>query len=123
MAKCNNGHLVSGDICGICDIRINPEKVKPQGINRVSKKKSKEVAEYAVKRKNFLAKYNRCAVYPRLMATQVHHKKGRLGSLFLDENFWLAVSALGHKWIEEHPEEAYKKGYSLLRLEKLEDTI
>ncbi|HET6224641.1 MAG TPA: hypothetical protein VFF27_00085 [Bacteroidia bacterium] len=57
------------------------------------------------------------------MATQIHHQKGRIGSLFLDENFWLPVSALGHKWIEEHPERAYKEGFSLLRLEKLEDTI
>jgi hypothetical protein len=123
MGYCSKNHYVSGDICHICSERIKPEKVKPQGINKISKKRSNEMAEYAVKRKKFLQENSRCAVYPKLMATQVHHRKGRVGSLFLDENFWLPVSATGHKWVEEHPEEAYKLGFSLLRLEKIEDTI
>jgi hypothetical protein len=123
MGYCSNNHYVSGDTCKLCETRIKPEKVKPQGINKVSKNKAKELAEYTVKRKKFLQENNRCAVYPKLMATQVHHRKGRVGSLFLDEKYWLPVSALGHKWVEEHPEEAYKLGFSLLRLEKIEDTI
>lgn len=123
MGYCSNNHYVSGDICHICDQRLKPEKVKPQGINKVSKKRAKELPEYSVKKKKFLAINSYCAVYPNLLAVDIHHKKGTVGSLFLDERFFLPVSRLGHKWIEEHPEEAYKLGYSLLRLEKNEDTI
>lgn len=123
MAYCSNNHYVSGDFCKLCEQRIVPEKVKPQGINKVSKKRSNELAEYTHKRKIFLKDNPRCAVYPKLMATDVHHKKGRVGSLFLDEKFWLPVSRLGHKWVEENPEEAINKGFSLLRLSKVEDVI
>jgi hypothetical protein len=120
---CPNGHHVSGDFCKLCEIRIKPEKDKPQGINKVSKKRSKDLAEYTHKKKKFLAENPRCAVFPKQMAIDIHHRKGRVGSLFLDERYWLGVSRMGHKEIEDNPEWAYKMGYSLLRLEKTDDVI
>ncbi|WP_262885687.1 hypothetical protein [Myroides sp. LoEW2-1] len=42
--------------------------------------------------------------------------KGRVGSLFLDTRYWLAVSREGHRMIEENPKWAKEKGYSLNRL-------
>ncbi len=123
MGKCSNNHLVSGDICHICSERINPEKVKAQGINKVGKRRANELAEYNAKEKKFLEDNPRCAVFPRLASSEVHHKKGRVGSLYLDERYWLAVSRLGHKEIELNPVWAKKMGYSLLRLEKNEEII
>jgi len=43
-------------------------------------------------------------------ATQVHHSRGRLGDLLLDERFWVAVSAKGHEWIHENISHARKVG-------------
>lgn len=50
-------------------------------------------------------------------ATQVHHKKGRIGKLLLDVRFFLPVTQDCHQYIEEHPEWAKEQGYSLSRLE------
>lgn len=89
------------------------EKKKPGKIRPLSKKREKENKEYLEKRLKFLeGKF--CPVTGD-KATQVHHKKGRIGKLLLDEEFWLAVSAKGHKKIEENPEWAKKMGYSLNR--------
>lgn len=123
MGYCSKNHYVSGDFCKLCETRIVPEKGKPQGIKRVSKKRAGELAEYTIKKKKFLEVNPRCAVFPSLRATTIHHKKGRVGSLFLDERFWLGLSMKAHKWVEENPQEAYKLGYSLLRLEKMDDVI
>jgi hypothetical protein len=121
--KCSKNHIVSGDVCGICLERLRPEKVKPQGINKVSKKRSKEVAEYSNKKKKFLAENPRCAVFPNQSAIDIHHIRGKLGSRFLDERYWLAVSRDGHNWIHDNEEEASKQGWYLSRLEKIEDVI
>jgi hypothetical protein len=123
MGFCSNNHYVSGDICKLCSVRIKPEKVKPQGINKVSKNKANELAEYTIKKKKFLEVNSRCAVFPKLMAVDIHHIRGKIGSRFLDERYWLAVSRDGHNWIHENEEEASKKGWYLSRLEKLNDTI
>jgi hypothetical protein len=121
--KCSNNHLVSGDVCPICEERLKPEKVKAQGINKVSQKRSKELAEYTHKKKKFLAENPRCAVFPKQTAIDIHHIRGKIGSRFLDERYWLAVSRDGHNWIHDNEEEASKQGWYLSRLEKLEDTI
>ena len=71
---------------------------------------------YAEKRKAFLKDNPKCAVYPQKKATEIHHKKGRIGKLYLDDRFWLAVSRSGHVWIENNPIEAKKRGFSLDRL-------
>lgn len=35
-------------------------------------------------------------------ATQVHHMKGRTGSLLCDTRYWLAVCQECHRYIEDH---------------------
>lgn len=51
----------------------------------------------------------------RQAATDVHHKKGRLGDLLYDVRHYFGVCRKHHQYIETHPEEAYEKGWSLLR--------
>lgn len=90
------------------------EKVKNTKIKPKSDKRSKEDKIYSALRKVFLeGKF--CPITGE-QATQVHHKKGRIGKLYLDIRFWLAVSDTGHKKIELNPEWAKKMGYSLERL-------
>ena len=52
-----------------------------------------------------------------LRATDVHHKKGRIGDNMLDVNHWLGVCRTCHNWIENHPDESYELGFSKKRLE------
>jgi hypothetical protein len=56
-----------------------------------------------------------CRVYlllldQRVPATQCHHFQGRRGMLLLYEPFWIAVSWEGHRWIDEHREQARDLG-------------
>ena len=88
-------------------------------IPKISQKRKIENAKYIVLRIEFLGKKENsiCPVTGE-KTTEIHHKKGRVGSLFLDIRYWLAVSREGHKKIEENPEWAKKEGYSLSRLSK-----
>ena len=88
-------------------------------IPKISQKRKIENAKYIVLRIEFLGKKENsiCPVTGK-KTTEIHHKKGRVGSLFLDVRYWLAVSREGHKKIEENPVWAKKEGYSLSRLSK-----
>lgn len=46
----------------------------------------------------------------RTLATDVHHQRGKVGPLYLDERFWLPVSRAGHRWIHDHPRESRALG-------------
>jgi hypothetical protein len=54
-------------------------------------------------------------------ATEVHHKKGRIGKLLTDVRWWLGVTSDCHKKIELNPDWAKEKGYSLSRLSNEEN--
>lgn len=103
--------------------KINTEKTKSKPIKKaipkISKKKQIENLKYQVLRTEFLGKKeNEICPITNKKTTEIHHKKGRVGSLFLDVRYWLAVSREGHRMIEENPEWAKKEGYSLSRLSK-----
>ena len=51
-------------------------------------------------------------------ANQIHHKKGRIGNLLIDDNYFLAVCGNCHHWIENNPTESKELGFSLNRLSK-----
>ncbi len=89
------------------------EKKKPQKIKNNSKKRAAEERLYDKLRPIFLE--GKTCPITNEPATQVHHKKGRIGKLLCDMRFWLAVSAEGHDKIERNPAWAYEMGYSLLR--------
>lgn len=43
--------------------------------------------------------------------SEVHHTRGRAGSLLLDERFWMAASKAGHRFIHENVELAREHGW------------
>jgi hypothetical protein len=47
----------------------------------------------------------------RIAVDQVHHKRGRLGPLLIDERHWLAVSQKGHDLIHANPVLARAHGW------------
>jgi hypothetical protein len=56
-----------------------------------------------------------CRVYLQLLgrqvpATQCHHYQDRRGMLLLYQPFWIAVSWEGHRWIDDHREQARTLG-------------
>jgi hypothetical protein len=112
---CSNKHYVSGDFCHLCGETLKEKKVPAKGINKVGKKRSKEIGEYSYKKKIFMEANPQCAVYPHLKAIDIHHIRGRNGDLFLNEDFWLPVSRAGHNWIHENMIEAQKLGFVMLR--------
>jgi len=90
---------------------------KPTPIKKVSDKRTLENLKYQSQRIIFLGKpENKICPITKKPTTDIHHKKGRIGSLFLDERYWVALSREGHKYVEEHPEWAKENGYSLNRL-------
>ena len=46
------------------------------------------------------------------VSTDVHHMKGRIGDLLLDQTHWLSVCRGCHNWIELQPEQAKQMGFS-----------
>lgn len=100
---------------------------KPKPIPSVQKrlpsrspKKIKQDQIYSQKRKEFLTLKPMCEAHiPGVclqVAGEVHHKKGRVGDLYLDETHWLAVCRGCHYWIEMRPEAAKALGFSSNRL-------
>lgn len=88
-------------------------------INKVSNTRKVENRIYSTLRKVFLDNHPVCQIRRpgcRVKSSEVHHKKGRIGKLFLDVRFWLAACDRCHKWAEKNPEAAKEAGFSLDRL-------
>ena len=123
---CQSKHLIySKKMCQSCYWSDNKKKnegkqktikeFKP--IPKISQKRKIENAKYIVLRIEFLGKKENsiCPVTGE-KTTEIHHKKGRVGSLFLDTKFWLGVSRNGHLKIENNPEWAKENGFSENRI-------
>lgn len=88
-------------------------------IPKVSDKRKIDNFKYSVLRIEFLGKKeNKICPITKQPTTDIHHMRGRVGSLFLDTNFWIALSREGHKFVEENPKWAKENGYSFDRLNK-----
>lgn len=101
-------------------------------IKRRSNKRAKQERLYLKLRDKFLQENPQCAVHKLkfhdpwggvhfCVATQVHHKKGRIGDLLTDVRYFLPVCDEGHKEIEDNPKWAKEQGFSLNRLSKTEN--
>jgi hypothetical protein len=84
-------------------------------IAKTGDKLKKRLSAYAERKRVFLQN-KRCAVYPVLPATEIHHMAGRTNDLLNDEKYWLPVSRKGHVEIELNPAWAKKQGFSVSRL-------
>lgn len=71
-------------------------------------------AVYSVQRLVFLEQHPICAAYVLRftectgVATDVHHLRGRVGALMLDENNWAALCRTCHRWVTDHPNDNVK---------------
>ena len=93
------------------------EKKVQKPIARRSKKRTIEELQYNADVKVYLGKpENQICPITKQKTTEVHHKKGRIGKLLLDQRFWIALSTEGHRQVELNPEWAKENGFSLDRL-------
>ncbi len=92
-----------------------------------SKRLAAERRRYTVLRAEFLARPENqwCPVWDYMVnngpnnrghsqprpTSDIHHKKGRVGSLLNDTRYWLAVSRVGHQWLHDHPNQARERGW------------
>lgn len=89
-------------------------------IPRRTEKRAAQEAQYSKDRKEFLARPEnmQCRVFPWMLATEIHHIRGRNGEMLLDQKWWLPVSEPGHKKIENNPDWARENKFTLSRLSK-----
>lgn len=103
-----------------------PKAFKP--IPKTTEKQASAVAQYS-REKGPWIKGKRCAVFPDQIATQIHHKAGKVGYIdewarergitaLMDKRYWLPVSMEGHSKIELNPDWAKEMGFSVDRLTK-----
>lgn len=102
--------------------------MKRTRMRRVSKKQSRENAEYRKAKAIFLEEYKWCPVMlhvkgSKCRTTEIHHTKARDGELLLDQRFWMAVSQKGHKWIQDNDRLAQQYGFRFLRGYGLHDQL
>ena len=99
---------------------VEREKKEAKKRKPIPKKSAKRVDEEKVYRKErdrYLKSFQMCEVKGcPSFALDIHHKKGRIGSLLTDSNYFMGVCRSCHKVIEENPVWAKEKGYSLDRL-------
>ena len=88
---------------------LRPEIVKVLATSERGEKA--ELRRRYLKAKRRFLENRMCAVFPNKQATQVHHIRGRLGTLLLNESFWLPVSQDGHRKIHDEPEWARSNEY------------
>jgi hypothetical protein len=80
-------------------------------VNPTTPKRAKQKAEYLKLRRQWLKEHETCEA-PMCMgrATEIHHKRGRIGELLNDTRYWLALCEPCHRWVHEHPKAARDAG-------------
>lgn len=82
-------------------------------MRKTSKKQAARLREYSVVRREHLEQHPYC--FCGKPATDIHHKRGRLGDDLTNKEMFLSVCRPCHTYIETHPAIAYEKGWSVKR--------
>lgn len=92
----------------------HPHGVSAKPVHRIASRSARmeeRLAIYWARAKAFLAVHPLCE-FPdcRCKSRDVHHVRGRVGSLLLDERFWKAMCRQHHDWINRNPDAARELG-------------
>lgn len=92
------------------------EKGAKKPIRKVSLKRAKENAIYAVERPKFLKERVFCQIKRpecKGKATEVHHQYDGADrqKYFLDQSTWIAACSVCHKWVHNYPQAAKTLGF------------
>lgn len=103
--------------------RPQPKRIP---VKKISDKRKTENEIYSRLREEFLKLNPECEVKMCGICTKVsttaHHMKGR-GILLNETKYWLSACLPCHQYVELHPIEAMKKGFSISRLATQNPTI
>jgi hypothetical protein len=106
--------------CSTTGVDMKKPTTKAKPIAPRSQKRSKEERLYSAKRVLFLLDFPMCQAniqgVCKGQASEVHHKKGRIGNDLLDETNWLALCHNCHEYVERERTWAMEKGYSIKRI-------
>jgi 5-methylcytosine-specific restriction endonuclease McrA len=80
-----------------------------------SPKRAKQEREYSTLRREFLKTNPACGICG-VPATEVHHRRGRVGVLLTADQHFMALCHACHTYVTEHPAEAYLRGWSERRV-------
>lgn len=83
----------------------------------VSKRRAAQLRTYRKLRDEYLTGHPRCE-FPECgqVASDLHHKAGRVGALLTDVTRWAALCRPCHRWVTENPAAAYELGISEHRI-------
>lgn len=97
-----------------------PLKKTSKPIKKFSKTSLDKLRRYRKVRDKYLEENPICQ-YPRCKSKEVtlHHKAGRLGAYLTDKRFFSALCWPHHQYIETHPEESRKLGFTISRLSNI----
>ena len=90
-------------------------------IRSVSRLQARRLRLYAVIRKKYLLEHPLCEACPIIRpyagvakntawASEIHHRRGRLGELLFATQFFTACCSVCHRWIGDHPAQARELG-------------
>lgn len=134
--KCSNPSCNSPVFArSLCKYHANLKKLREGDLKALKRTKIKAKnkktrdrdVEYKKARIEFLETKDHCEVgldgclvpYPVYDSSDVltvHHKRGRIGDLLIDKQYFLACCEWCHRYIEDHPSLAKTMGWSLNRL-------
>ena len=91
------------------------QKKKRKRIPYISDSKKIDMKLYQQAKAVFLNNNPICEACNDSHTDCIHHKAGRIGSLLYNPRYFLAVCGACHDTIENNPEWAKEKGYSVMR--------
>ena len=92
-------------------IKGEPEKRLKVRIRPISEARSKQVKLYSKLRQIHLIEVPVCEVCKSRAASEIHHKRGRIGELLNDRTHFLSTCKVCHRLIHQAPKWAAEKGY------------
>lgn len=107
-------------------LKMSAPKPKRVPVNKVSDKQKERLEIYNARVKEWKVENPKCKATINEFCTKEtqdnHHMKGKIGELLFDEKYWLPCCRSCHDYIGQHPLDALKRGLSLSRLAKDENT-
>jgi hypothetical protein len=88
-----------------------PQKHQRKRVRQVSAAQRERLWEYQGAKRLFLMGRTRCERCKCVEELELHHKRGRLGSLLPDHRYFAALCGKCHRWVHEHPAEARAAGW------------
>lgn len=96
-------------------LRAHTQIQRSTPVRQVSTRRAKENRAYSMLRREFLTTHPFCQVCS-LAATDVHHRRGRVGADLLDVDHWSALCRECHRLVTERPAWAIDLGLSESRI-------